>query len=157
MNVTTTQTNTILRTNIMTPSISKTLRLVTTAAVLAGAALTATTANAQFQAGYIQTLDVTSTRGASEMDQFYVEGTGSGAITRVCVVNLGQVPRAFTHTVAGINALVAQPGNQSCANFSSESRVAYGMVDGTEPAQANRAMVMSLGAFAGGTVTFVWR
>lgn len=141
----------------MTPSISKTLRRAFVATTLAAAALSATQAAAQFQAGYIQTLEVTSTRGASEMDQFYVEGTGSGAITRVCVVNLGQVQRAFTHTVAGINALVAQPGAQSCANFSSESRVAYGMVDGTEPAQANRAMVMSLGAFAGGTVTFVWR
>ncbi len=143
----------------MTPSFTKAFRLATAAAVLAAAGLSAATAAAQtFQPGYIQTLTVSSTRGGSEMDQFYNPNTGSSAaITRVCVVNLGGVPRAFTHTVAGINALVAQPGSQSCANFSAESRVAYGMVDGTEPAQANRAMVMNLGAFAGGTVTFVWR
>ncbi|MEX3017565.1 hypothetical protein [Gymnodinialimonas hymeniacidonis] len=128
------------------------------AAALAATALSATAPAAQtFQPGYIQTLNVTSTRGASEMDQFYNPGTGSTALTRVCVVNLGQVQRAFTHTVPGINALVAQPGSQSCANFSSADRVAYGMVDGAEPAQANRAMVMNLDAFSGGTVSFVWR
>lgn len=143
----------------MTPFITKAIRLATAAAVLATAGLSSAAVSAQsFQPGFIQSLSVTSTRGASQMDQFYNEGTGaSTAVTRVCVVNLGNVQRAFTHTVTGINPLVAQPGSQSCANFASNSRVAFGMVDGTEPAQANRAMVMNLDAFAGGTVSFVWQ
>lgn len=122
------------------------------------AALSAAGASAQsFQGGYIQTLEVSSNRGASQMDQFFSENTGASSRTRVCLVNLGSVPRAFTHAVTGINPLNAAPGAQSCANFSSDARVAYGMVDGVEPATPSRAMVMSLGAFAGGTVTFVWR
>ena len=125
---------------------------------LALSALAATDGAAQsFDGGYIQTIQVTSNRGASEMDQFYSENTGSAAHTRVCLVNLGNAPRAFTHAVTGINPLTTTPGTQSCANFSSDARVAYGMVDGVEPATPSRAMVMSLGAFAGGTVTFVWR
>lgn len=143
----------------MTSSITKAIRLSATPCVLAVASLSATTASAQtFEAGYIQTLDVTSSRGASQMHQIYNDATGANAaITRVCVVNYGNVPRAFTHTVVGINPLVAQPGGQSCANFSSGARVAFGMVDGQEPAQANRAMVMNLNAFAGGTVNFIWQ
>ncbi|MBY4894027.1 hypothetical protein KUL25_14810 [Rhodobacteraceae bacterium N5(2021)] len=141
----------------MTSSITKALRLATAAAVLAAATLSA---NAQtFDAGYIQTLDVTSTRGASQMHQIFNAGTGGSnpAITRVCIANYGNVGCAFTHTVRGINPLVAQPGSQSCANFSSNCRVAFGMFDGLEPAQANRAMVMNLSAFAGGTVSFIWQ
>lgn len=140
----------------MTSSITKTLRLVTAAVALATVTLSA---NAQtFDAGYIQTLDVTSTRGSSQMHQIFNADTNTNrGITRVCVANYGNVERAFTHTVRGINPLVAQPGSQSCANFSSSARVAFGMVDGTEPAQANRAMVMNLDAFAGGTVSFIWQ
>lgn len=142
----------------MTHSTLKTLRLAAATALVVVSALSGTATAQTFQPGYIQTLTVNSTRGGSEMDQFYIPDTGANTgVTRVCVMNLGAVQRAFTHTVAGINALVAQPGSQSCANFSSASRVAYGMVDGTKPAQANRAMVMNLSAFAGGTVTFVWR
>ncbi|MEJ6390168.1 hypothetical protein [Gymnodinialimonas ulvae] len=134
------------------------LRIAFASALVAASAVSGAATAQTIQPGYIQTLTVNSTRGGSEMDQFFIPDTGANAtVTRVCVMNLGAVQRAFTHTVAGINALVAHPGSQSCANFSSESRVAYGMVDGTEPAQANRAMVMNLGAFAGGTVTFVWR
>jgi len=140
----------------MTFSLIKALRSAATAAVLAAPFMAPATAQT-FDAGYIQTLNVTSTLGASQMHQIFTEGTGSQGITRVCVVNYGNVQRAFTHTVVGINPLVAQPGSQSCANFSSGSRVAFGMVDGTEPAQANRAMVMTLGAFAGGTVNFIWQ
>ena len=133
-------------------------RAASTSAFVAVALSAGGVAAQSFQPGFIQTLQVTSTRGASQMQQFYNEGTnGSSAVTRVCIANYGNVPRAFTHTVPGINALVAQPGGQSCANFSANSRVAFGMVDGTEPAQANRAMVMSLSAFAGGTVSFVWQ
>ncbi|WP_224816103.1 hypothetical protein [Hasllibacter sp. MH4015] len=143
----------------MTPSLTKTIRLATAAAIVAASGLAATVATAQtFEPGFIQSLSVTSTRGESQMDQFFNDATsGNPAITRVCVVNFGSVQRAFTHTVAGINPLIAQPGSQSCANFDSSSRVAFGMVDGLEPAQANRAMVMNLDAFAGGTVSFVWQ
>lgn len=143
----------------MTPSITKAIRLATAATVLAVASLSTTAVSAQtFENGFIQTLQVTSTRGGSQMDQFFNAGTGGNpAVTRVCLVNFGTVERAFTHTVRGVNALTADPGGNSCANFSSDSRVAFGMVDGLEPAQANRAMVMNLGAFAGGTVSFVWR
>lgn len=142
----------------MSPFAMKAFRLAAATAVLVVADLSTTAVSAQtFQPGYIQTLHVTSTRGTSQMNQFYNEGTSSPRITRVCIANYGSVRRAFTHSVPGINALVAQPGGQSCANFSSSSRVAFGMVDGLEPARANRAMVMSLKAFAGGTVSFVWQ
>lgn len=141
----------------MTSPFKSALRLASTAAFLGLASLPTQTAAQSFSEGFIQTLQVTSTRGASQMHQIYNAGTRTQNITRVCVVNYGDVPRAFTHTVVGINPLVAQPGGQSCANFSSDSRVAFGMVDGTEPAQANRAMVMTLGAFAGGTVNFIWQ
>lgn len=126
----------------------------------AGLTVTATYYSAQAQAfeqGHIQTLDITSTRGASKMDQIFSEDTSDRSVTRVCMVNLGTVTRAFTHAVQGINPMRAEPGDQTCANFSSADRVAYGMIDGNEPAQANRAMVMSLSSFAGGTVTFIWR
>lgn len=136
---------------------AKALRIASAAAVLAAASLPSQTAAQSFDEGYIQTLQVTSTRGPSQMHQIYNEGTGNTSITRVCVVNYGDVQRAFTHTVVGINPLVAQPGGQSCANFAANSRVAFGMVDGAEPAQANRAMVMNLDAFAGGTVNFIWQ
>ncbi|GAB5448887.1 hypothetical protein [Gymnodinialimonas sp.] len=140
----------------MSPSITKTLRTAATAAVLAVATLAA---NAQsFDAGYIQTLDVTSTRGGSQMHQIFNEGTtGNQAITHLCLANYGNVTRAFTHTAPGINALVAQPGSQSCANFQANSRVVFGMVDGNQPAQASRGMGMNMSAFAGGTVSFIWQ
>lgn len=140
----------------MERSTSKALYIAAAATLAIAAAPVQNSAQA-FEEGIIQTLHVTSTRGNSEMHQFYRENTGSPARTRVCVVNFGDVPRAFTHTVPGIRALVAPPGGRSCANFSSQSRVAFGLVDGTEPAQANKAMVMSLGAFAGGTVRFFWQ
>jgi hypothetical protein len=148
-------------------------RTLRTAAIAAGLSLTALAGAASatsgalggaaptpgqgFQPGYIQTIDVTSRLGASQMDQIYNAGTGASNITRVCMVNLGSVSRSFTHAVPGVNALSAPSGGQSCANFSADSRVAFGMVDGVEPATPGVAMVMSLGFFAGGTVTFLWR
>lgn len=148
----------------------KTLRINTIAAIAAGLSLTALAGAASatsgwtappaaqgFQPGYIQTIDVTSRLGGSQMDQIYNAGTGASNITRVCMINLGSVSRSFTHAVPGVNALSAPSGGQSCANFSADSRVAFGMVDGVEPATPGVAMVMSLGAFAGGTVTFLWR
>lgn len=110
-----------------------------------------------FTPGAIQTINVSSSRGSGQIDQVYQPNTGSAKHTRVCLVNATNTTKTFTHGVPGINALKATAGGQSCANFSSSTRVGFGLLDDGEPAQTNVTMVMSLKAFKGGTVTFYWK
>lgn len=106
----------------------------------------------------IQTLTVSSTKGGSLLHQYRKDGTVRPARTRVCLMNMSATPKAFTHAVPGVKTLRAAPlGGRACATFSSSDRVAFGLVDDGEPAQASKAMVMSLSAFKGGTVGFVWQ
>lgn len=127
--------------------------------IAAGLCLTAVTATAAlaFSEGRIQDISVNSRHGASVMSQFYAADRVSSAHTRVCLINTGPRERAFTHAVTGINPMRAPAnGGKSCANFPSDARVAFGVQDGLEPAQTGVNMVMSLSAFKGGIVTFVW-
>jgi hypothetical protein len=117
---------------------------------------TATAAMA-YSPGHIQNITVTSRNGVSVMGQYYAPNRVSARYTRVCLVNDGPRERALTHSVTGINPLRARAfGGSSCANFPSYARVPFGLQDGTEPAQGSVPMVMSLSAFRGGIVTFVW-
>ncbi len=127
-------------------------------AIAAALIVTALAAPSQaYQPGSIQTISVSSTRGSSKIDQVFQPHTGSGSVTRVCLVNGTRTVKTFTHGIPGINALRAPAGGQSCANFSSSARVGFGLLDNGEPAQASVAMVMSLHVFAGGTVSFYWK
>jgi len=123
---------------------------------LAAVAAAATGAMA-YSRGHIQDITVNSRHGVSIMSQYYAPHRVPRRFTRVCLVNEGPRMRALTHAVAGINPLRARAfGGQSCANFPSHARVPFGLQDGREPAQSSVPMVMSLGAFKGGIVTFVW-
>jgi len=125
-----------------------------------GLCLTAITATAAlaYSQGRIQDISVTSRHGASVMSQFYSADRVSPQHTRVCLINTGPRERAFTHAVTGINPMrAAANGGKSCANFPSNARVAFGEQDWLDPSKTGVNMVMSLSAFKGGIVPFVWK
>lgn len=107
---------------------------------------------------FIQRISATSAAGASSMDQLITRGTQSPTVTRVCLINRSNRAKTFAHSVPRINALQAGPfRGKSCANFSSSTRVHFALFDNGQPVTASRNMVMSLSAFAGGRVDFIWR
>lgn len=109
--------------------------------------------------GWIQSILVT-TPGypASRIEQGFTPKSLGGRhdLTRVCLRNFGDRPRTFSHHVKGIGELEARRGGQSCANFPARTRVSFTLKDGARTGRPSRAMTMSLGRYAGGTVNFFW-
>jgi len=124
--------------------------------------IAATGAAMAYSAGYNFIHDIHVTSGNRRLSrtiirEFFTPNRVPDRYTRVCLVNQGPRERAFTHSVTGINPLRAAPyGGRSCANFPSNLRVPFGLQDGSEPARSDVPMVMSLWAFKGGIVTFIW-
>ena len=105
----------------------------------------------------IQKISASSAAGTGSMTQRITKNTQAASLTRVCVINRSDRTKTFTHAVPNINALRAAPGGKSCANFPSNARVHFALFDNGQPVTAGVNMVMSLSAFAGGRVDFVWR
>ncbi|HRX35654.1 MAG TPA: hypothetical protein P5337_04595 [Aestuariivirga sp.] len=105
----------------------------------------------------IQKISATSAAGTGSMTQRITRNTQAASLTRVCVINRSDRTKTFTHAQPNINALRAAPGGKSCANFPSNARVHFALFDDGQPVTAGVSMVMSLSAFAGGRVDFVWR
>lgn len=106
--------------------------------------------------GLIQTIKVSSSKGVSDMHQVFQPGTVRPHATRICLVNLSTSTKTMTHAVKGQGPMRAAPGRTACGHFNASRRLGFGLLDGQEPARPSVAMVMSLGAFAGGTVNFMW-
>lgn len=99
---------------------------------------------------YIQTINA----GAASIRHTKAPGASRPGRTRICLRNNTRTQKTLTHRIQGTNPLRAAPnGGQSCANFSSSTRLHFAFVDGVLPVKTD---FMSLGTYDGDIVTFTW-